>query len=468
MTRFVMLVVNPGMQITPQVLPVVIQGQPYETTLTVFGAQPPVNIWISAGTLPAGLTFVDNGDGTATISGTTDDDGDYDITVQFIDVRQEPRWHTYRLRIAAVPVPLMITGTLAAMTVGTPYSDTLTISGGQAPYTLGSFTLPAGVTASLLVDIITVSGTPTGAGLGAGYSKSFGVTISATDDNSAPVSFSQTVGITVPTLVATGTAPAGDVGTPYSYAFGSAGGVAGSKTYSYTGTLPGGLTLSSSGVLSGTPTTATGSPFGFSVFATDGEGNVSAALPQSVAIVAAPVYAVWNLRHPDITLSNANRTAATVVSGWKSARGTEPKTSGKWQFEAVMTVDGNYTFIGVLDASPSMASGFYLGQGTGTAIGSAGYWGNPGQCYCNTGAGNVGGLPGYAPGSIITVALDLDAATPTVSWYVNGVFAIARDLPAGRAWSPGCSVQVNTAMTINSGQVALTHPVSGYNPGWYA
>ena len=37
--------------------------------------------------------------------------------------------------------------------------------------------------------------------------------------------------------------------------------------------LPAGLTLSSSGLLSGTPTTATGSPFFFTVTVTDSKGG---------------------------------------------------------------------------------------------------------------------------------------------------------------------------------------------------
>ena len=66
------------------------------------------------------------------------------------------------------------------------------------------------------------------------------------------------------------TLPAGMVGTAYSQTFTASGGN-GSYTYSLaSGTLPTGLTLLSAGVLSGTPNTTTGSPFSFSVIATDG------------------------------------------------------------------------------------------------------------------------------------------------------------------------------------------------------
>ncbi len=63
---------------------------------------------------------------------------------------------------------------------------------------------------------------------------------------------------------------AGTVSIAYAGVTFTATGGTGPYTYTYTGTLPPGLTLSNNGVLSGTPTTA-GSPYSFTVVATDSE-----------------------------------------------------------------------------------------------------------------------------------------------------------------------------------------------------
>lgn len=227
MTRMLVLVINPGMMLVPRVLPTVLQDQPYSVTLEVLDEQPPVKLRIVAGTLPAGLTFVDNGDGTAAIAGTTSAaEGFFEITVEFEDVRQDPRQHTYRGQVVVVPVP--------------------------------------------------------------------------------PVP-----------VVVSGTAPAGQVGVPYTYTFTATGGDGGPYTWGIaSGSLPPGITLNAStGTISGTPTTDAGSPFGFSVYATDGDGNVSSPLAQSVVIDAVFIAYVDDFVSPYLAWSATKKLirAATVA-----------------------------------------------------------------------------------------------------------------------------------------------------------
>src|SRR6202000_2408889 len=65
----------------------------------------------------------------------------------------------------------------AAATVGTAYSGTVTVSGGNGAYTWGAVTgLPAGLTASASGAPLTISGTPAAAGPAAGT-----VTVSDTE-----------------------------------------------------------------------------------------------------------------------------------------------------------------------------------------------------------------------------------------------------------------------------------------------
>jgi hypothetical protein len=60
--------INPGLEIVG-LLPSGVVGDAYTATLTVRGGLAPYAIEVVS-TLPAGLSWVDNGDGTLTISGT--------------------------------------------------------------------------------------------------------------------------------------------------------------------------------------------------------------------------------------------------------------------------------------------------------------------------------------------------------------------------------------------------------------
>jgi uncharacterized protein YhjY with autotransporter beta-barrel domain len=139
---------------------------------------------------------------------------------------------------------------LPAGSIETAYSQTLTGSGGIAPYgfALVSGTLPAGVTLST---VGVLAGTPTAGG-------SFPVTIKATDSTGFTVSQVYTLAINAATVTLTpATLPAPQVNVAYSQTLSASGGVA---PYHFTvsgGQLPPGLTLNATtGVLSGTPSQA--------------------------------------------------------------------------------------------------------------------------------------------------------------------------------------------------------------------
>ena len=161
---------------------------------------------------------------------------------------------------AAVTITLSPT-TLPAATGGAPYSQTLTATGGTAPYTftVTTGTLPTGLslsTGGLL------SGTPTAGG-------TFSFTIQAKDANGFTGSQAYTLTVTAPTITLSPTTlPGGVKGIAYpATTLTAAGGTAPYTVTVTTGTLPAGLTLSPSGVLSGTPTA--GGAFTFTVTATD-------------------------------------------------------------------------------------------------------------------------------------------------------------------------------------------------------
>lgn len=137
---------------------------------------------------------------------------------------------------------------------GVAYNQTIITSGGVAPvtYALGTGALPAGLK---LNNVGTVIGTPTSSGTST-------FTINATDDGTPPLTVpSPTYTVTIdpaPALSVTSTAMAnGIVGTAYSSAIASAGGVPPLTWSVPANTLPKGLELNtSSGLITGTPTTA--------------------------------------------------------------------------------------------------------------------------------------------------------------------------------------------------------------------
>lgn len=180
-----------------------------------------------------------------------------------------------------------------AATVGIPYSQTFTWSGGAAPYSGYQVTgLPAGLSITgNTASSVTISGTPTAAG-------SFTLGASATDSStgSGPFTVAGSFGLVVaaPSLVLTPAATtfAAPYGAAYSQSFTASGGI-GSYTYATTGSLPPGTSFSGN-TLSGTPT-APGS-YAFSVTATD-TGSSGAGSPFTVAqnyavTVAAPVITI--------------------------------------------------------------------------------------------------------------------------------------------------------------------------------
>jgi Putative Ig domain len=202
-----------------------------------------------------------------------------------------------------VTAPAITTTSLSNGTMGTAYSQTLTASGGTAPYTwaITSGTLPAGLTMSTTG---VISGTPTTSG-----TSSF--TIKVTDSASATATQSLTVAVNNATIsVTTTTLANGTVGTVYSQTLTATGGT---KPYTWTvsaGTLPTGLTLSTGGVISGTPTTVVTKALTFKV--TD-SNSTTATKPLTIAVNSAAI----NIN----TTSLSNGTVGTAYSQTLTASG---------------------------------------------------------------------------------------------------------------------------------------------------
>ncbi|MGB6391442.1 MAG: putative Ig domain-containing protein [Candidatus Acidiferrales bacterium] len=209
---------------------------------------------------------------------------------------------------------------------GTPYNQTIVVTGGVAPltYAIHSGALPNGLT---LNQNGTILGKPTGSGTTSVF------TIQVTDSGSTAngaqpvpvVSPVYTIIINPPPALSLSTLalPPGTVNTFYSFRIAAQGGIT-PLTWSYTGTLPPGLAFdTTSGLISGTPTTAsaTNSPYTFKVSVTDSAiPSQSASQSYSLAIVPATPLQITTLQLAPGT------TGTTYSAGLQAVGGILPYT----------------------------------------------------------------------------------------------------------------------------------------------
>lgn len=321
--------------------------------------------------------------------------------------------------VAVVVNPATVPGT----TVGAAYNQTLSATGGVAPYTFAvtAGALPAGLSLNAAG---TLSGTATSGG-------TFNVTVTASDSVGAPGpntgarTYSLTVAAATITLPAT-TLPQGTRTVAYSAALNPASG--GTAPYSYAvtaGALPGGVSLSAAGQLTGTPTVF--GTFNFSVTATDsstGSGPYTASQSYSLVIVdSAPI---------------ATASSATVAYG--SSNNPIP-----------LNLSGG--------AATSVAIATAPAHGTATVAGTtisytptAGYAGSDSFAYIAT---NGGG--GSAP-AIVTITV----SNPTITVSSTSLNAqVGHPFIAGFHWTGGTEPFTNYTLTgLPNGLVIVSSSVN--------
>ncbi|MFN0112306.1 MAG: beta strand repeat-containing protein [Blastocatellia bacterium] len=172
--------VCPSISITPNSLPNGLVNTNYSQTLTATGGTPGYSFAVTSGALPAGVTLSTGG----ALTGSPTVVGSFSFTVTATDQAGCAGTKAYTLQICGVisvnPV------SLSNGNNGLSYNQTLTATGGVAPYSFSfSGTLPTELT---LTSAGVLSGTPTTAG-------TFNFTVTAMDANSCIGSRSYTVDI---------------------------------------------------------------------------------------------------------------------------------------------------------------------------------------------------------------------------------------------------------------------------------
>jgi len=246
-------------------------SQPYSQTLGVTGGTPPYN-WTASPGIPPGLAINSS---TGVVAGTPTTAGSFSFAVQVADSKGQIATQNFTVTINPPPLTITTVPPLFNGTVGTPYLQTFSASGGTKPYV---WSISSGNAGGLTLDPNSgaLQGTPQTAG-------TFTFTVQVADSTGRRVSSSFSVTVTPPSLtIVTGASlPPGTVGMNYSQSFSVVGGT---QPYAWSlssGSVPGLTFDANQVVLAGTPT-APGT-FTFSLQARDA-GGLSATRSFSVTI----------------------------------------------------------------------------------------------------------------------------------------------------------------------------------------
>ncbi|WP_425598817.1 putative Ig domain-containing protein [Xanthomonas cannabis] len=193
---YALTVAGPNLVLPASTLPAGTAGQAYTAAITpATGGTAPYSYALTAGALPAGVVL---DAATGGLSGTPTVAGTFNFTLTASDSTPSPAAQasrSYALSIGAATL-VIGQGTLPPAVNGTAYSQTLTVSGGVAPYrfSVTSGTLPAGLT---LAADGTLSGTPSAEGV-----SNFTITVTDASAASAAQAYSVSVGSAAPVAVA--------------------------------------------------------------------------------------------------------------------------------------------------------------------------------------------------------------------------------------------------------------------------
>lgn len=246
---------SPGLTLSGGDFGVVQMGSQYTNNLTAGGSaqNPPVfTVSLVSGALPPGLSLLtgpnfNNGGNTtvaAQLAGIPNTPGVYTFVYRVVDGLGQVGEREVKLRVSGMAI---VNTAFAPGTLGVPYTQTVDVRGGTAPYTFSLTTgsLPTGLLFNTTTGAIT--GTPLS-------TNSTSVTIQVQDQTGDILQRSFTLNIYPIQITGPDVLPNGTQGETYTYTFTPNP----PGTYTFTGTgMPSGLTLSSTtGVLSGTLATS--------------------------------------------------------------------------------------------------------------------------------------------------------------------------------------------------------------------
>ena len=428
-TKSYVLSVSASLSILTTSLPNGTVGNVYPTqTLSAGGGQPPYRWTISGtGTLPPGLTL----DGVfGRISGTPTTAGAYPFTLVVTD--NQSATANASLSITVGGGISISPATLPNGTAGVAYNQSLTATGGTAPYTwsVPAGALPAGVTLNASTGVL--SGTPTTPGAAT-------FTVQATDSTQAfgQARYSVTIA-NGPLTVTTTSLPDGTIGTAYSQTLGAAGGTA-PYTWTITGSLPAGLTLNAStGAITGTPTAAGTSSF--TAVVTDA---AKATAQQALSITTATGLSVTPTSLPNAFVGTAYTQKFTAAGG-----------KAPYTFAITGTLPNGFSFAAATATISGTAPAAETGSFTLVVTDASSRSLNVPLTLTAT-AGALTVTPSSLPNAVVGVAYTQKlTATGGTAPYA---FAVTLgSLPAGFTFTASTATITGTATAAESGNFTIT------------
>ena len=460
----------------------------YSLTFSASDSAPACCTWNVSGTLPPGLTMLLPAQATSTtLSGTPTTIGTYSFTVTASDPL--PTSQDYTLTIIAGPG--ITPTTLPNGTVGVAYGpQTLSGTGGTAPYTLSSAPTPAPGLTFTGGPTGTVGGTPNQAG-------TFNFSVTVTDGKTGTATQNFSITVTAPPLVVSPVSLlSGEATALYPGATLTAtGGTPPYKSWVVTGgALPPNLTLttnsSGAGVIAGTLTAAATTATGLIFTVTDTSGaTASNAQPATLTVIAAPVVASaslpagdLNVAYPAQPLSASGGTPSSPgVYTWTLSAGAPPGitiNSSTGQISGTPTSSGTFNFTATatdsVGGSGTQSFSIKVNNAVNITTGATLPAAEAGAAY--TATLNVSGGSGapftwaLATGSLLPAGLSLNSSggasatisgTPTVSGPFNFTIQVTDSL--GGTDSQAFSLTINpgptitTAPTLPSGTVNVAY-----------
>jgi hypothetical protein len=400
------IVVGTAPSITSQNNTTFTAGSAGSFTVTTSGSPTPA--LTETGSLPTGVTFTDNGNGTATLAGTAPTGGSYPFTITASNGISPAASQSFTLTVDAAPT---ITSAAASVfSVGHAGTFNVTSTGNPKASLSESGSLPSGVSFTDNGNgTATLAGTPA-AGSGGTYS----FTINASNGISPAASQSFTLTVDAAPTITSAAATTFTAGTPGTFTVTSAGNP--TASLSENGALPSGVTLTDNGngtaTLAGTPAAGTGGSYPITINASngvtpagsqsftltvDGAPTITSASATTFTVGSAGTFTVTSSANPTASLSESGAlpTGVTFVDngdGTGTLSGTPaPGTSGTYNF-TVGASNGfspaaSQSFTLTVDVAPSITSA----SSTTFTVGSAGTFtvtstGNPTATVSKTGS----------------------------------------------------------------------------------
>ena len=317
---------------TTSPLPAATIGAAYSQTMAATGGTG-VYSWSATGQ-PTWLNVSSAG----VLTGTPPALGNASFSITVSDSGGVTRSATFALSVLSPPL-VITTAQLPGAATGVNYSQSLSGTGGQPPFTwdVAAGSLPPGLA---LASSGTFSGKPSTVG-------SFSFTARLNDSAANPAATKQfTIAITSGLTIATAPAlPAVTVGIAYTVTLAASGGVAPFTWSIAAGALPAGLQLNATGEISGTPTAA-----GSFTFTTKVADTASGTATQAFTLLVAAAPAIT-------TTSLANGTQGTAYSQVLALSGGTPPFA--WTLTAGSLPPGiTLTAQGALSGNPSASGNF--------------------------------------------------------------------------------------------------------------